>query len=385
MVHNIRILCRPIAIVTSNFYQASVPLYVVGAVLLSSEGTTQGDPLAMPLYALAVIPLIGALASCMPPDLPSPHQLCQLWYADDACAAGRVQHLRTWWDHLTDLGPPYGYHPNVQKTWLVVKEDSIAEARIAFANTGVQITTNGWPYLGAPVGTPAYCADFLKEQVSTWCEELHRLTGIAKCEPQAAYAALIFGLQHRWTYAMRTSPWIQDALAPLEQALREGFLPTILQRPVPTQVFRQLLSQPIWHDGLGSTEVQSPPPPALAIISCPVLPLRASGRASSHSPEFMTQISWPPIRPSPQRRPAVQLKPKISCPPMPLSVCQSALSMPTVSKVLVRGSPASLSNTMAKHWMRSHLWTGLPSATTFPHRICQQIVRVGKPSPLIML
>jgi len=36
-------------------------LFISGDVLLSEEGTTQGDPFAMPFYALATIPLLQRL------------------------------------------------------------------------------------------------------------------------------------------------------------------------------------------------------------------------------------------------------------------------------------------------------------------------------------
>ena len=62
-----------------NTYRADVNLYIGGETLLSEEGTTQGDPLAMPMYALGVVPLINALCD----DL-----VKQVWYADDASACG---------------------------------------------------------------------------------------------------------------------------------------------------------------------------------------------------------------------------------------------------------------------------------------------------------
>ena len=49
-------------------------MFVDGIVLYSIEGITLGDPLAMPFYALATIPLIQRL----------PNSVVQVWYADDA-------------------------------------------------------------------------------------------------------------------------------------------------------------------------------------------------------------------------------------------------------------------------------------------------------------
>ena len=47
----------------------------------------------------------------------------QCWYADDASAGGELQHIKVWWDGLTQMGPQYGYFPNPEKAWLVVKEE----------------------------------------------------------------------------------------------------------------------------------------------------------------------------------------------------------------------------------------------------------------------
>ena len=80
--------------------------------MLSSEGTTQGDPLAMAMYATSVLPLINAVREC---------NVRQTWFADDATAGGSLIGLHSWWSRLASLGPAYGYFVNAAKTWLIVK------------------------------------------------------------------------------------------------------------------------------------------------------------------------------------------------------------------------------------------------------------------------
>ena len=58
-LHNIRHLCPSIATVLINSYRYPTKLFVDGDVILSQEGTIQGDPLAM--YSMATIPLIRRL------------------------------------------------------------------------------------------------------------------------------------------------------------------------------------------------------------------------------------------------------------------------------------------------------------------------------------
>ena len=80
--------------VLHNTYSATVHLFVTGEGEISStEDTTQGDPLAMAMYALAVVPLIGQLSARVP-------EACQAWFADDATAVGPLSSLFQWWRHL---------------------------------------------------------------------------------------------------------------------------------------------------------------------------------------------------------------------------------------------------------------------------------------------
>ena len=124
-LHNIRHLCPSLAAVLINTYRAPIKLFVDGSVLYSSEGTTQGNPLAMPMYALATIPLIKLQSV----------DVKQVWYADDASAAGKITRLHKWWNHLTTIGPCFGYFANATKTWLVIKEKHLTTATALFANT----------------------------------------------------------------------------------------------------------------------------------------------------------------------------------------------------------------------------------------------------------
>ena len=69
-LHNINVSCPSLAQVLINTYRAPVRLFITGSGEISStEGTTQGDPLAMSIYALAITPLINQLRSHYP-DVP---------------------------------------------------------------------------------------------------------------------------------------------------------------------------------------------------------------------------------------------------------------------------------------------------------------------------
>ena len=53
MIHNPQVICPAFAI---NYYRAPTALFVGGESILSTEGTTQGDPLSMAIYSLATLP-----------------------------------------------------------------------------------------------------------------------------------------------------------------------------------------------------------------------------------------------------------------------------------------------------------------------------------------
>ena len=158
--------------------------------IYSREGTTQGDPLAMASFAIAVRPWIDRLMT-------RTAQATQIWFADDAASGGKLQAERRWWDALLRLGPLFSYHVNVLKSWLLVEPENLQEATTIFADTGLKITTDGIWYLGAPLSDPSFRESFVTEKVLNWKNELHHLAEIATAQPHLAFCALMQGLERR--------------------------------------------------------------------------------------------------------------------------------------------------------------------------------------------
>ena len=101
-LHNIQVIYPAILTILNNTYQVPIKLFITGEGKIdSSEGTTQGDPLAMAMYALAIGPLIDKLRDAEP-------DARQVWFADDATAAGKLATLRRWWQLITTTGSDFG-------------------------------------------------------------------------------------------------------------------------------------------------------------------------------------------------------------------------------------------------------------------------------------
>ena len=148
---------------------------------MSCEGTTQGDPPAMGMYALAITPLITELSECQ-------LDTKQVWYTDDTTDAETCSHLKRWWDCLTSIGPKYGYFPKCPKCHLVVKPEFEERVKSIFEGSDIHITM-GWD-------SSPWCSHWFKrmqgrvccqQKVETWVEEVQVLANIASTQPHAVY------------------------------------------------------------------------------------------------------------------------------------------------------------------------------------------------------
>lgn len=250
-LHNISIICPQISIYVNNCYKIPPRLFIIGGEeIISQEGTTQGDPTAMAIYALGIMPLLTQLINTMEEQK---YDIKIVAYADDITGAGKLDELQNWWSALNIYGPKFGYNPQGQKSWLIVKQAHEQKAQTIFKDTEIQITVTGQRHLGAVIGSDNYRQEYVEELVKDWVSQLEILSEVANTEPQAAYSAFLSGFRHKVTYFMRTIPDIGAYLQPLEDAMRTIFIPAIMDGHICSDNERLLFSLPPKLGGLGLT------------------------------------------------------------------------------------------------------------------------------------
>ena len=261
-LHNISILCPVLYTFLINTYRVPINLYVPSwaCTIMSVEGTTQGDPCAMQMYALGVVPLIQAGQK----ETDNKYFL-QVWYADDATGAGKLTELRKWWDVISKDGPNIGYYPKASKTILVVKPEKAKEAQRIFrgtnidieaaeerihSDTGITIEDNGTRHLGATLGTQEFKEKFLQKKIEKLAQELQSLADISITQPQAAYTAYMWGFKSKWQFLQRVSKDSSHLFAPLENIINNSFIPKCIGH-LPNPTLREVFALPTRAGGLG--------------------------------------------------------------------------------------------------------------------------------------
>ena len=207
-LHNIRISCPEISTFILNFYRKASRLFYDGGEISSDEGTTQGDAVAMAMYALGIKNLLQ-------PEL----RTRKVFFAVDGVSGGMLNEVKHCWRTLQLSGPSIGYFPNAGKTWLITKPQHYEVAKTMFADTGISVTTSGAKHLGAAIGEKAFVDSYLQAKVEKWCVQLETLSFLAIANPQYAYAVYTHGFSSKFSYIMRTIPRSSIFFEPIETIL----------------------------------------------------------------------------------------------------------------------------------------------------------------------
>ena len=252
-IKNIKQTCPPLYCYLNNSYKAPAKLHLGdGTFIWSKEGATQGDNLAMPMYGISTRPLIDSLASSSNIQTEvNPDGMIQVWFADDSSGAGRIEDLHHWLSQLKLEGQAYGYFLNPGKTIVIVKDPSLLnKAHEFFDQEGFTITADGERHIGAVIGTNQFKEEYVKRKVEKWVEDICELAKIAKEEPQAALSSFNVGISQRWTYMQRTVGGVAKLFLPLEEVIREEFIPAVCGRNV-SDLERRMIALPYRYGGLG--------------------------------------------------------------------------------------------------------------------------------------
>ena len=237
-LENIKKLCPSIYTALMNSYKKPSHLYINKITLKSQEGTTQGDPLAMAMYGIAILPLINHV---------SDPTIIQKWYADDGNAAGSISSLKALLDKLCTIGSDFGYH--VIKCHLIVKDHLMDKAKQVFKDKDVEITS-GHRVLGSAIGSEESCDSILQEKQVKYNNLLEKLSQHAKTSPQNVYKAFTNGVQHKLTFITRTTPNSNSILHATENVIKDKLIPSIVHHPSYDDKHRQIFSLPVREGGL---------------------------------------------------------------------------------------------------------------------------------------
>ena len=217
-LHNIPILYPRPAMAIINTYRIPSRLFIVGGgELQSQEGTTQGDPLAMPFYAISVVVLMSFLNAKLA-------EVKQVWLADDSTAAGKLCPLLSFLAMMISEGETYGYYVNTGK--------SCEGAMELFKVHDIKLTTEGERLsVSVVIGSTSFKEEYFDSKVSIWCNELERLSSIEKSRPHPTYSSFVHGYKHKFTYYMITFPtqhiYSSQSKISLAQSL---YLPSLVKK-----------------------------------------------------------------------------------------------------------------------------------------------------------
>ena len=254
-LHNIQIQCPSLSKYIINQYRKESRLFITGgAEIQSQEGTTQGDPLAMAWYSIATSLLITILRRLT-------EKILQAWLADDAAAAGALEALLEWYDHLVKEGVQFGYFVNGKKSWLIVKTQEVKERAEKIFGDRVNITTEGQRHLGAVLGSKSFKDQYCEEMVDKWTTDLKVLCEIAHTQPQAAYISFTKAFKSKFTYFQRTIPSFEQYLEPLQDVINRTFVPAIIGQDTPlSDQLMACFSLPTSRGGLNIPDLQEETP-----------------------------------------------------------------------------------------------------------------------------
>ncbi len=106
------------------------------------------------------------------------------------------------------------------------------------------------------MGSKEHKSDWIEEKVEAWDASISKMAEVARRQPQAAYIGLQRLLQAEWLFVQRVTAHTQEHFSPLDQAITQEFLPSLLGDDSISLHRRALMGLPIKQ-----CVMTLPPPP----------------------------------------------------------------------------------------------------------------------------
>jgi len=225
------------------------------SVILLQEGMTQGDPILMVIYGVALTPLTEMVRKMLPDTL-------QAWYANDSSFGGTAPHIAAAMQAILEKGPVRGYFPKPSKSILICNPAVRATVQAELGEFSFQYE-DGYRHVGGFIGTQEAKTLWIQPQITQWTKGIECLAQVAPRFPQTAYAGLAKSIQLEWQYLQHIVQETGPMLAPIEDAIANTFLPALINEPKRKRL---------------SAKAKQPPFPsamrALASLTMPRRPIR---------------------------------------------------------------------------------------------------------------
>ena len=176
--------------------------------ILSEEGVTQGDPLAMILYGIDLIPLAEYIQAAV-------LSVLQIWYADSSAFAGKASGIKRCMEILIRMGPTHGYHLEPAKSISIGKPEHEARAKDILQEFNFQYTV-GARYIGSFIGSEESQQARLQPKIDEWVENIKLFARAARKYSQTAFAGLTKSLQMECTYLQQVIPNVFAFFTPIK-------------------------------------------------------------------------------------------------------------------------------------------------------------------------
>jgi hypothetical protein len=217
-------------------YGQPTHLYVGDYVILSEDGSQQGDPPGPHFFAVD-------MAELMEDRPPVPLDL-EGFFLDDGTLGGDVEHVVEVVEYIVRRGPEFGIHLNIAKCEVIAADHSIVEGTVLSAMQRKPL--DGFTLLGGPIGTPEFIAAHVEKVVAKASERM-RFISCMECSHEA-FALLRYTVVGMPVFYSRTAGNV-GPLGRFFDAMMETFAALVTPVPSDTEVLQ--VSLPTRHAGLG--------------------------------------------------------------------------------------------------------------------------------------